>query len=522
MAGLWVPDQKLFQPELLWPGRKPVGRAQADIADPYLLGDWMLSEGAGAIAHDAGPNRRDMQLRGATEWRVDPKIGRGAYISGAGGDLHAPAAVVVQYASDFSMALRLRITGWGSGVNPGLMRSGAASNGHTMIIFQGYTGLPWVRVGYIDVLKPDAGYAVQIGQCVDIVCVVRSGEWVGWYVDGVLRHQADHTVTTEPFDIYNVGWQWSAGERTIGHYGAIRVVGRALNADEVRALHAEPYRAIKPGHSPANISLAAGGATVSSDLDLRWDMLAAVTRDADLKWHILNAVDSDLQAAWDLLNSATNDVQLAWDTFNALTAELDTRWSILESIGQNVDLRWDIQSALTSVSSDLDLRWDMLAAVTQDADLKWQILNAVDSDMQLAWDLLNSATSDVQLAWDVLSSLTAVSADLDTRWDIRQAIAATLDTRWDILQAVGADASLKWDIANAVVAELNTQWDLLNSVSADVDLRWDSLEATESSITFHWSIDGLAMTPIVVMAIPAEQRIIPVPAENRVIPVRTH
>ncbi|MCU7878339.1 MAG: hypothetical protein KZQ84_16345 [Candidatus Thiodiazotropha sp. (ex Lucinoma borealis)] len=319
--------------------------------------------------------------------------------------------------------------------------------------------------------------------------------------------------------------------------------------------------------------------TIQNDLGLAWDTLVDVSQDEQLSWQVLTEVTGTVDIRWDLLQSITNDIGLQWQIVHAVQADVDLAWHLLTDVqsdlglawhtmmdlAADLDVRWDVESALTAVSNSLGLSWNTLNTVTNDIDLPFQILQAVETDIQLAWQLLTEVTNDMGLAWQVLqaltsdldiawnvratieqdlnllwdmesaltavandlglvwhveSALTPVSNDLVLRYDIRNQIAQTLDARWDLLQTVGMDIDMRWQVATAVAAELALNWNTYQSVSNTQALRWDSLEIINNSLTFQWSIDGISLTPVSVIHVPAEHRVISIPAEQRVIPVQ--
>jgi hypothetical protein len=54
--------------------------------------------------------------------------------------------------------------------------------------------------------------------------------------------------------------------------------------------------------------------TVTSDLDLRWQIANTVTSDLDLRWRIFNTVTSDLDLRWTVTQRVLSDLTLKWNT----------------------------------------------------------------------------------------------------------------------------------------------------------------------------------------------------------------
>lgn len=279
----------------------------------------------------------------------------------------------------------------------------------------------------------------------------------------------------------------------------------------------------------------AGTTPVSNDLSLQWNALGRATQDSDLRWQLLNIVDSDLSLAWNALVEVSQDEQLAWNVLVEVTNTADIRWDLLALITNDIGLQWQILQAvqndsqlawqmLMQASNDIGIAWTTLQALAADLNIDWHVRARVEQPVDLRWDMqsaLSAVSNDLGLSWDIESALTPVSNDLAIRYDIRHQIVQALDARWDMLETVGMDLDMRWHIATAVAADLALAWNQYQDVSNTSDLRWDALELVDGSVTFHWTLDGLALTPISIMRIPAERRLIPVPAERRVIPIHT-
>lgn len=168
------------------------------------------------------------------------------------------------------------------------------------------------------------------------------------------------------------------------------------------------------------------------------------------------------------------------------------------------------------VTADLDIRQQILNAVNNDLQAVWNSLANVTADLDARWQLFNALTTDLDARWSIVHN---VNADLDLRFGVRAAIANELALHWDLLQHVTGDLDARWDIANLVQNELQAQWQTLNKAEADLDLHWDALAITQSSVTFTWTLNGVAITPITVLRVPAESRHLTVPWERRQLPV---
>ena len=245
MTELFVPDQRIYQPELMWPGREPVGPVELNAEESRgLVGRWLFNEGAGNTVYDLSKGS-PAELRNGATWDIDPKLKKVIRLNAIGGDIRFTNGITFAPGSDFTFRLKLRPLSWG-GPNPGLWRSGSTSTGSSWNIFQGSTGLPWIRWYGADILKPANGFGVPLNEVSDIDCVIKSGSWVGFYVNGELKHSATHTVNTKSFTVYNLGWQYTSMERVEGLYGNTEFLSIALSAEEIWQLYTNPYQDLQP------------------------------------------------------------------------------------------------------------------------------------------------------------------------------------------------------------------------------------------------------------------------------------
>ena len=130
--------------------------------------------------------------------------------------------ISVPASADLEMVYWVHITGW-SGGNPGVYRAGANSDGNSFFIFQGTTGLPWIRWNGTDILKPASGSAITedvwqqhrwrvfSGSSCDFS--VRSDACDEWDV----LHSAAHTRATAAHTIYHLTKQFG-GEAVLAQW----------------------------------------------------------------------------------------------------------------------------------------------------------------------------------------------------------------------------------------------------------------------------------------------------------------
>lgn len=111
----------------------------------------------------------------------------------------------------------------------------------------------------------------------------------------------------------------------------------------------------------------------------------------------------------------TSDLDVKWNILSPVTSNLDARWNALSSVTSDIVFQWDVQSSLAAVTSDLGIQWDIRSAVASDCNLQWSMLQAVQSDIQARWNILSQVLDDVSIRWNVIS---VVQSDITLQWTI--------------------------------------------------------------------------------------------------------
>jgi len=131
-----------------------------------------------------------------------------------------------------SEVLIWRPLGW-HGNNPGGWRSDSNSRGDEFFIYQGSSGLPWIRWNNVEILKPGSGHTTPLDS--DVVTVYQANDsgvaefWEG----GILRHSASHASTAGAFSIFNFGWQSGSDERVDCYIVERLIYNRTLTGQEI-------------------------------------------------------------------------------------------------------------------------------------------------------------------------------------------------------------------------------------------------------------------------------------------------
>lgn len=242
-----------------WGLVKPDGVASIAWGHPLsqgLIARSLVNEG-GMTVLDLARNAKGA-LSGPT-WKSG-KFGKSLSLDSAGAVITYSPGIAVTAGSNFTFSMWANVSAW-QGANPGIWRDVAV--GTYFNIFQGSTGLPWIRWAGADILKPASGYAVSLNRWTHLVFTVRSSTDACFYADGVLRHTATHATVTGAFSITVVGQQNANTERVQGFYDNISVYRRALTATEVAQLYAEPFGDIVPARRRIINGSAAAGRTAA-------------------------------------------------------------------------------------------------------------------------------------------------------------------------------------------------------------------------------------------------------------------
>lgn len=148
---------------------------------------------------------------------VSGRIGKGVRVGESTGDyLRAGTPINVPASSDFTFQLWLNVQSWGAG-NPGLWRAGDYFN-----IFQGTTGMPWIRWGGPNILRPSSGYAISTASWHNLAYRVYNGASAHFLAEGDIKYSVAHTATTGNLSINSIGWQSGTNERVDGIYDEMR------------------------------------------------------------------------------------------------------------------------------------------------------------------------------------------------------------------------------------------------------------------------------------------------------------
>lgn len=140
---------------------------------------------------------------------------------------------------------------------------------------------------------------------------------------------------------------------------------------------------------------------VQKDQQTAWDLLNSVNRSTAMSWNLLNAMTRDMQTDWHILETVERDVDLQWDVNSSLisvTTDLDLTWNLLQSIVSSYDTQWDL---LEAVTGDQNIRWDIANAVVAELGATWNIVNGVVADLPLRWNSLEAAQNSLTLLWSV-------------------------------------------------------------------------------------------------------------------------
>lgn len=139
-----------------------------------------------------------------------------------------------------TISLWFRPTQW-VGANPGIIRSGtSAANqaiGGDFFIFQGSTGLPFIRRNGSDILRPSSGTGFTLDNWQHCV-MASSPSSVQCYRNGVLIHSATHSIAGTAFSFWRWGFQGaiSTPEKLCGQVAEFAMWNRIVSAPEVLEL----------------------------------------------------------------------------------------------------------------------------------------------------------------------------------------------------------------------------------------------------------------------------------------------
>ena len=198
-----------------------------------------------------GNHGRLINMDAATDWVWVPELGRWTVALNVPfnyAEIYLPTPIRINANVNLTWSLWLHPVEW-HGANPGLWRAGVSADDHSFfMIFQGTSGLPWIRISETEVLRPNSGYAVALNTWTHVSYLVESASLAQFFANGKLEHSANHSVPTPNFEIYRFGWQYTRDQATCGMYGDTLMHARKLSQDEISALA-----------DPSNVDLRVGG-----------------------------------------------------------------------------------------------------------------------------------------------------------------------------------------------------------------------------------------------------------------------
>ena len=209
---------------------KPLPGAQLDRTHPLaqgLVGCWLMNEGGGDRVYDYSGNDNHGTFVGGPTWAVGAD-GAAVHISANGQRIQTASSAVSR---SLSVVMRVRYDG---GLLKGLYGIGALSDAWGTLDIRVHNPSYIIAVGVSGTTVLAAGYYT-------IAFVGLAGQVARVYINGMLDGEAafgGFSTTAYPRHIgayYGPNYEWN------GLIGASAEYDRALTADEVAWLHAEPY-----------------------------------------------------------------------------------------------------------------------------------------------------------------------------------------------------------------------------------------------------------------------------------------
>jgi len=120
--------------------------------------------------------------------------------------------------------------------NPGFWRYIDGVNIGSFNILQYGAGLqraPWIRSNNNEILKPTSGYVLPLSQYLMISFVVKSNDYANFYVNGVEKHTANHSIIQDSFIVNYLNYQLSTAENIFADYKSLLFYNRPLAATEL-------------------------------------------------------------------------------------------------------------------------------------------------------------------------------------------------------------------------------------------------------------------------------------------------
>lgn len=182
------------------------------------------------------------------------QLGIGNATNAAGTFLTRSRAIALSASRDYTCLFVCNNVGFAGG-NPGVWRSASLND---FCIFQGSTGLPWMRVNGVDPLKPASGFAITAGRSHTFAFRLRTAVESTFFCDGALRHSATHSTNNAAISFTDVGYQSVSTEALTAGYALVVFWDKALSDGVLNLLTGNPSRLFE-GYGIDVKGAAAGG-----------------------------------------------------------------------------------------------------------------------------------------------------------------------------------------------------------------------------------------------------------------------
>jgi len=251
MGQYYVDEAGLREPNLLVPGKKPVGSVKIDWSHPLtegLISACIFNEGFGPLRDLARPGilleRDAYSTNPVAIWNPGP--------FGMAGE-NSPTTSFWTYTQDlylteneYTFLFIGRIDAL-TGVNAGFFRSGDPTIGSTFIIVPTSSGYPWMRVSGTDVLKVSSGTVVATG--INRLAFAFSGSAKKQLsqidVNGEQSHSSSTAGTLAATEfIHSLGLQYYPvdNERIVGQYSTIYIYEKYLGFAARQNILTDPFQ----------------------------------------------------------------------------------------------------------------------------------------------------------------------------------------------------------------------------------------------------------------------------------------
>ena len=210
-----------------------------------LVAAFPLCEGAGNRVFNVVDRSRHLRFYNSVEapWALAP-WGRAKYQTQIGQRFGQDNVIRIRPGVSVTFSQWIIPTTWepAGPANPAFWR---ANDVNSFNVFQGTSGRPWIRWNGENVLWPSSGYAVPLNEIAHCVYVMRMGSagtgFMGFYTQGILRHFVTGSYSNAGFVIDQLGYQYTEGEFIGGYHGPLMFHERALSAQEISELYADPW-----------------------------------------------------------------------------------------------------------------------------------------------------------------------------------------------------------------------------------------------------------------------------------------